>query len=309
LYVAQQGKSRDGFSVIRAGATPDDRSCEVVAILGITGRLGRALQRTGRGRTLVGMARSLGSDRRDRSALVTTLRNAVAVVDLCAFAADDARLLCEVARNIGLQEVPLVFASSLAERPVAAWTQPESADDPPPADAYGQGKRAARLVFEQQWPGPVRTLLLPQLVAPDDREAREKRYLEQALQEARVFVPGSGDQRPALAEVDTVAEIVWRLLDLPALPTGHLQVAHPHPQPLRVLVQALLDGAGLAAPIVAHPDPAWRGPHSGGDEPVQTDKLANLLPGLTWRDLTAAYQGLGRVLATCSCTPRTAGST
>ena len=279
----------------------------VIAVLGATGRLGRAVV-AGLGKERVrGLARHapvdaqdwegfVVSDRTDATGLHRALAGAAAVVDLCAFDDRDADALCTAARKVGLADVPLVWASSLAERSPASWADLEASDAVGVSDSYGTGKLAARKAFVADWPGPTCGLLLPQLVALDDANARELAYLHDARALGFARLPGTGAQRPALAPLAAVAAAIVRLVSLLPLPPS-LALSHPQPQPLTLLVSALLAGARLPTRTAPHPDPHWRGPHSAGDETVDLRHQQALLPDLAWPDLLVSYRELGRRLA------------
>jgi len=269
-----------------------------VAVLGVTGRLGRAVVRALGPERVLGLSRSAGlgelarhvrADRRDPSALAAVVDGADAVIDLCGFDSADGVALGRVARH-----VPVVFVSALAERHYPVWGD-ESALSATPLDPYGQGKREA-LAALQDAGCRVTSLRLPQLIALDDARPRELSYLTDCDRLGYAQIPGSGRQLPALAGVDEVAKIICQLLSLPSWPEG-LQVAHPRPVALEPLVQALLRGAGRPTVVQPHPDRNWRGPHSTGDERVDTGRLRALLPDLEWPDLLDSYVRLGQVLA------------
>lgn len=268
-----------------------------VAVLGVTGRLGRALVRTLGPQNVQGLSRTVGqpglaahvcADRRDRAALAEVVAGADAIIDLCGFDGDDGAALASV-----VGKVPVVFASALAERPCAVWGD-EAADSAAPLDPYGQGKLDAVTALREAG-GRVLSLRLPQLIAPDDPRPRESGYLQDCDQLGHALLPGTGEQLPALAGTDQVAQLILSLLELPDWPEG-IQVAHPRPRPLAALVRALLRGAGRPPAVQPHPDPRWRGPHSGGSERVDTRRLTALVPDLAWPELEDSYFALGQRL-------------
>jgi nucleoside-diphosphate-sugar epimerase len=257
-----------------------------VLVLGSTGRLGRAVVAALPGHAVTGLARhapaQIQADRKDLARLATLLADADAVIDLCGFTPDDAEVLVQAA---GKTLRRLIFASSLA-----ALQRPDA-----PMDDYGRGKATMARTYRDHWPGPVTTLLLPQLIARD-AHARERVYLDDARTLGHAQLPAPGMQKPALAQVEVVADLIARLLDLDT-PPAELPVAHPDPQPVRALVLALLQGAGLPGQTVVHPDPRWRGPHAGADEPVDPMPLRALVPTLHWPALIETYTSLGAWLA------------
>lgn len=280
------------------------------AIIGATGRLGRALSACPGTGAVVGLARNqpataanwasfIRADRSDHDALCAVLEGAAVVVDLCAFDSADADGLIAAWQAVERPPRLLVFASSLAERPLARWSHPESelAADQPPEDSYGLGKRAARLRFEQGLPAPVLSLLLPSLICPDDSAAAERRYLDDARRLGHALVPGSGDQRPAVATVAGVAELLVTLAGQELTDHIALQVAPGAGPTVAELVEALLGGAGLPPKWQGHPDPGWRGPHSGADEVVDASALQRRLPAFAWPDPLVATARLGAHLA------------
>lgn len=257
-----------------------------VLVLGSTGRLGRQVVRALTEHHVTGLARhapaQVLADRKDVARLATLLDEADAVIDLCGFTPDDADVLVQAAGKFAPR---LVFASSLAALP-----RPDA-----PPDDYGRGKQTMAQTYRERWPGPVTTLLLPQLIARDTR-ARERTYLDDARTLGHARLPGPGSQKPALAQVEVVGELIAHVLTL-ANPPAQLAIAHPRPQAVQVLVQALLQGAGLPTETRPHPDPRWRGPHAGADEPVDLTELLAIAPHLAWPDLTATYASLGAWLA------------
>lgn len=266
-----------------------------IAVLGASGRLGRAVVPALGGARVLGVGRRGADtwvrawyfvDRRDRMGLKPVLDQADAIVDLCGFGRDDAQVLLDLSDR----PIPLVFASSVAERAPALWSRPESDLGLEPDDGYGQGKRHASDLLLSNWPGPLLVALLPQLLSLDDRSERALDYVRQAAATGAVRMPGTGDQRPAVLEVASVATVFALWL---ALPTGRarVQFGHPQPAPLRALVAALLDGADVSGEL-RHG--AQRGPHSAGDELLHTATLAQLVPAFTPRPLTEAFADLGR---------------
>ena len=285
----------------------NDEVAERIAVVGATGRLGRALGRLGSDAVQLGVGRHpteaawpefVVGDAGLGVTWDSVFKRADAVIHLCAFDAADAAVACDQAEKSGFSG-PLLFASSLAERPPALWTTPATAaasDDPWPDDSYGQGKRRARAIFEQRWPGAVVSLLLPGIVAADDLRSPFASYIDQARAEGGALLPGSGQQQLGHVTAGDVAAICVRLLTTSA-PSGPLQVGPRAPQPLVGLVTALLIGAGTPAEVQPHPDPTWRGPHSGADEIANTARLQAALGDFAWADLRQEYAALGRNLA------------
>ncbi|MSP91626.1 MAG: hypothetical protein EXR79_07460 [Myxococcales bacterium] len=277
-----------------------------LTLLGATGRLGRALQRTttqacvGLSRRVplaAGLHRHVRGDCCDPVALAAALHGAGAVVHLCAFDAAAAESANAAAHALGLAGVPLVFASALAERGQAAWQEPEDADlAADPGDAYGCGKHAARVAFERGWPGPVLSVRLPQLAAWDDPTCRESTYIDSVRATGTAWLPGSGEQRPAVVPTDTAAALMLAWLAAHPQESARVAAAHPAPRPLRVLVEALLVGAGLPPHTAPHPDCQWRGPHSSSDEAVASGAALRWLPAPQWPDLVVWHRGLGERL-------------
>lgn len=266
-----------------------------IVVLGASGRLGRAVVPALGGARVLGVGRRGADtwvrawyfvDRRDRAGLAAVLDQADAVVDLCGFGADDAQVLLDLCAR----PIPLVFASSVAERDPHWWSRPERELGPEPADGYGLGKRHASALLLERWPGPLLIALLPQLLALDDRAERALEYVRQAEATGAVRLPGSGEQRPAVLEVASVAT-VFALWLAQAEGRARVQFGHPQPVALRELVGALLAGANVQAEL-RHG--AQRGPHSAGEESVDTAALAAQIPTFAPRPLVDAFAELGR---------------
>ncbi len=281
------------------------------AIIGATGRLGRALRARLGDCRVHGLARHepqpghgfdrfLVADRRDPAALDSMLDGAQVIVDLCAFdGADVAPLVSAMAACTAPPRL-LILASSLAERPVSRWPLPasEMGDDPPLRDAHGLGKRAARTAFADLLATPTLTLLLPQLLCTDDPNARERVYVEQALRSGHALLPGNGRQRPAVAPVAGVAQTIVALSSHRWTDSEVVQVAPPRGPTVIALVEALLSGAGLAPRWQLHEEQGWRGPHSDADEVVHSGRLQQLAPDLSWPDPLVEMGRLGAFLRT-----------
>ena len=260
-----------------------------LVVIGATGRIGRALQRQVGAPALRGLARHappdsdawadfVVADRRDQPALVRLLDGADAVIDLCAFEAADSAALAGAWAACARRPRLVILASSLAERDRARWATPIDpqiglADAPDPADAYGLGKYAARTSAEaglSALGASVITLLLPQILAIDDIDARERRYLDDARLLGHAQLPGNGGQRPCIITAEDAAMVMVALAAADAVtPTGtqieRFQVAPPVQPRLDELAVALLAGAGMPPRWRPHPDAGWRGPHSGAD--------------------------------------------
>lgn len=293
------------------------------AVLGATGRLGRALQAAlPAGVVVHGLARQppplsapvsaaphsfVAGHRRDVGRLRAVLDGCDAVLDLCGMDGDDAAALVEAWTGCERPPRRLVLASSLAERRPARWSEHPSGHaalehEPPPEDDYGQGKRALRAGCVAGLPVDVQicSLLLPQLLAVDDDDSRQRAYLEAALTEGVLRLPGGGTQRPCVVAVETAAAALVALA-LGAAPDrgGVFQIAPLQQPPQRSLARALLDGAGLEAVDIV--EGAWAGPgrmpHAGGEERVDGAPLRGLLPVLPWPDLLALQGAHGRRLA------------
>jgi MoaA/NifB/PqqE/SkfB family radical SAM enzyme/nucleoside-diphosphate-sugar epimerase len=277
-----------------AGAGPP----ATVAVLGVTGRLGPAVARALAGGWAVrGLSRRAPSpaegvpaavaltvgSRQDVDALVPLLDGAVAVVDLLAFDADDARALLAALARCARPPAHLVMASSIAE----LGGEPD-----------GRGKRAARDLYAAGHRGTFHALVLPRLVAPVDPGLRELPYLLSARSTGRALVAGAGAARQTIAPVEGVAAAVRALVGDPArIPPGPILVGPPAPVTVHAAVRALLDGAGIDAPIARHPDPRWRGPHGDGAEVMDASRLQRAFPELVWPDPLAAHRALGAWLA------------
>lgn len=286
----------DGAAVVAAGGGVTPRG--VVAVLGVTGRLGPAVARAlVEGWAVRGLSRraptateavpaevvvTVGA-RRDVDALAAVLDGARAVIDLLAFDADDARALLRALDRCAAPPMHLVMASSVAEYG---------------DDVDGRGKRAARELYAARYGGTLHALILPRLVAPVDPSLRELPYLLSARSTGRALVTGDGAARQTIAPVEGVAAVVAALVSEPAsLPPGSIAVGPSAPVTVHDAVRALLDGAGLAAPIARHPDARWRGPHGDGAEVLDTSPLQRALPALRWPDTLAVHRSLGAWLA------------
>jgi len=270
-----------------------------VVVLGVTGRLGPAVARAlAPAWTVLGLSRrsptaaeaipdgvmmTLG-DRRDVVALASLLDGARAVIDLLAFHADDAQALLAAVARCAHPPAHLVMASSIAEYG---------------DDRDGVGKRAAREIYTARYGMAFHALVLPRLVAAVDPSMREVSYLVAARATGRALVRGGGAARQVIAPVEGVAAVVRALVDDPGcLPPGPIAVGPPRAVTVRDAVRALLDGAGLAAPLARHPDPSWRGPHGAGEEPLDTTLLQRALPSLRWPDPLVVHRQLGAWLST-----------
>ena len=266
------------------------------ALIGCTGRLGPAVARelAARGWQVHGLSRRAPegdsvlasftrADRRDASALSALAAGAELVIDLLGFEESDAARLLEAIARAGGRPRHLIFASSIAELR--------------PDDDYGRGKLAARRLYEEVFDGAFHALVLPRLVAAVDPARREQFYLQSAIG-GRVLHAGDGQARQTIAPVEGVAAVIGALAAEPSLvPRGALSVGPPAPVRVRDAIAALVEGAGLSAPLARHPDPKWRGPHGGGDELLDTARLQTYLPALIWPDVLEAHRALGAWLA------------
>ncbi len=290
-----------------------------IAVVGASGRIGRAVIRRLGAPAVSGLDRSPGpgvgalgrhvrGDRHDAAALAAAVDGCRVVIDTCCFDERDADALLDgLDRARGATALPIrvVSLSSLAERPSQRWQMAESTCGDPTERAllaasgepYGLGKRAARERLEAAMPGRVISLLLPSVLVEDDAGSRLLGYLQDSGRGGAALIAGTGRQRLSIAPAAGVAEVIAAIVADPIFPAGALHVAPPTPVVLGSLVEALLVGAGLAPRWLRHPDPAWRGPHSGGDELVMTDRLQSLLPALTWPDLIASARAHGAFLA------------
>lgn len=280
-----------------------------IAVLGATGRLGRALQLRLADQRLIGLARRpadgvaaqgptltlhLG-DRRDPRVLAPLLAEADAVVDLCGFDAADAAALLEAAQLAGRRDLALVACSSLAERPWSHWGRAEDLDAPLPDDGYGRDKRRYSQALLDRWPGACLALLLPNLVETAPPDPRLQAWWRQARASGVAEVPGDGDQRPALLTTALAADLIARLLGPPLAARGRLAVAVPAPPTVGELAEALF-AAMRPTPRLQRGGP--RGLFSAGAEPVALGKLAATLPDYPWPSLSAALRQLGDQLQT-----------
>ncbi|NOY92265.1 MAG: radical SAM protein [Deltaproteobacteria bacterium] len=268
----------------------------VVAILGVTGRLGPAVARAFAGWEVRGLSRRAAhsdeavesislvlGDRRRAADLAPLLEGADVVVDLLCFGQADADVLLEALAGLPKARRHLVFASSIAAR----------FDE----DDYGRGKRAAETRYAQAFDGPVHTLILPRLVASVDHARREQAYLESAASTGRALHAGSGRQRQTIAPVAGVAQLIRELADdAERVPPGPINVGPPETIAVEQAVAALVAGAGLKVPTGRHPDANWRGPHGGGDERLDVTRSCRLLE-LSWPDPIEVYRELGAWLA------------
>jgi nucleoside-diphosphate-sugar epimerase/MoaA/NifB/PqqE/SkfB family radical SAM enzyme len=282
-----------------------------VAVLGATGRLGPAVVRALSGRfTVRGLSRRAPTEdervegvayttglRQDAGALRALSDGAQAVVDLLCLAPVDAALLLDALGSVPAPPSHLVLTSSLAEYPLPAGANAEAALGAP-GSPRGRALYTARSALESRFAGTVHALILPRLVARLDPAQRERPYLRAAVATGRGLVAHGGAQRQVVAPVEGVAEVISRLLEAPsAVPPGPLNVGPAQGLEVSRMVRALLDGAGLRVPLARHPDPAWQGPHGGGDERLDTTRLRQLLPALPWPDVEETYRALGQWLS------------
>lgn len=269
---------------------------QVVAIVGITGRLGPAVARAFAGWEIRGLSRRephrdeavsgshLVTSERSTASLADLIEGASIIVDLVCFSEADAGALLQALQRVEIKPEHLVFASSTAER----------FDD----DDYGRGKRRARARYEDAFAGTVHTLLLPRLVAAVDHARRDQVYLESASSTGRALHRGSGKQRQTMAPVKGVAAVIRALADRPdVMPAGAIDVGPPEPIVVQQAIGALLTGAGLTVCTGRHPDANWQGPHGGGDEIMDTSRLCRALPHVAWPDPLDVYRELGAWLA------------
>lgn len=207
------------------------------------------------------------------------LADADRVLHLCLHAEAHAEALLAAAGRTG-RWPRLVVASSIAERPFAAWQLPDDAATAPPDDPFGAGLRAVSERILAQWPGAA-IALLPQLVTPDDPQDHLALWARQS-QRGALAVPGSGRQRPALLHVDDAAEL---LLDLArrADVHGRVTLAHPEPATALELAHAVASGAGHpTAALVAGSDNRIV---SAGDERLNLQRMTALWPARPWVSL------------------------
>lgn len=260
------------------------RSPRSIAVLGATGRIGRPLvagaaaagvQVYGLARrtpaSVEGFARWVEGERRDPAAVARAIDGADAVIDLCAFDTADADALVAAWEQLATPPRRWVFASSMAERPIARWAQ-HPADfraldaEPAPADGYGAGKRRVRQrVAAALVPRGVAVvaLLLPQV------------WDAAALQGRRQGAGGSAASaqgRPCVVVVETVVAALLALASDRADVAGPWQLA-PAMRPERAALLAATGGVDV---------------FSSGDEPVDGAPLRAAFPALPWPDLGAA---------------------
>ena len=283
-----------------------------VAILGATGRVGRRvileLDHAWRGLARGSeppraVAASLGvdlsgvrwADRHDEGALAAVLTGCRAVVDLCAFSAEDVAPARAVLERVAPGCDRVLLASSLA----AEGRTDAALDD------YGAGKLDA----EQAWRAAglaVAALRIGQVVDPSDTAGREAAWLR-SWQAAGAPPPlrGTGAQRLRLAPIAGVARVIVGLLDVPAdaLPSAALPVTSPMAHDGRALATALAEGAALPVDAIAFGGEHGAGLFGGGDELPDTRATAQAV-GLDddawralWPDTPAALRALGRAVA------------
>jgi MoaA/NifB/PqqE/SkfB family radical SAM enzyme len=232
------------------------------------------------------------AQRTDLSALSRIVDGADVVIDLLAFCESDAELLLRAIAAAGSPPKQLIFASTVAEQGRADFGSAE-ASNWEPDDDYGRGKRAARQRFERDFPGVVHSLILPRLVAEVDWGRREYPYIEAAA-EGVVLLGSDLNTSQVVAPVDGVAAVIRLLCEDPnAVAPGLLNVGPPQAMTVGDAVNALLAGARLRAELRRHPDRQWRGPHGGGPELLDTDRLQQCFPFLEWPDPGAVYRNLG----------------
>lgn len=276
-----------------------------IALLGATGRLGTALRRQWGPSRLLGLARHppedvelwagfVAADRLNIKAVAELLAGADAVVDLCGFDGVDAEALIQAARLSGRTGLRLLAASSVAERPISHWNQPETAASPLPDDAYGLHKRQYSSILLQNWPGQTLAALLPNLVQTEPLDPRLREWWRQAAQSGIAQIPGSGQQIPALLPARVAADLLALLVDRPDV-TGRIALACPQAPPVVELARAFF-GAMTPAPALQPGAPA--GLFSGGAEVLALDAMLAALPEYPWPDLPALFAALGERLAT-----------
>ncbi|GEM_PF-2995870 len=215
------------------------------------------------------------------------------------FTAADAERACRQVDDRG-DRIPVVFISSLAERCSDRWMAPEPDDwaaEPWPADDYGRGKREAREVLEELWPGPVRTLLLGPIVAGSSTRTRLSRFVDDARLHGEAIGPGDGNQRIGVVTLGDVVRLVD--LALRRVHDGHeaFQVGPDQPVTAAELIGSLLGGAGYAGRWRAAGADIAGSPWSAGDEIANTGRLQAVFPSMTWDDPLLELQQLGRRLA------------
>lgn len=260
------------------------RSQRSIAVLGATGRIGAPLvagaaaagvQVFGLSRrppaAVEAFARWVEGDRRDPAAVARAIDGADAVIDLCAFDAADADALVAAWEQLATPPRRWVFASSMAERPIARWAQ-HPADfaaldaEPAPAEDYGAGKRRVRQrVAAALGPGGVAVvaLLLPQV------------WDAAALSGRRQGLGGSAASaqgRPCVVLVETVVAALSALAIAGPELAGPWQLA-PAMRPERAALLAATGGIDA---------------FSAGDEPVDGAPLRAAVPQLPWPDLVEA---------------------
>ncbi len=280
-----------------------------VLIVGATGRLGRAVVAALGPTNVRAVARNrceiaeqwpsfVAADAANAKALRPLLQGVRAVVHTALFQPDQAIALLQADPPPGL---PLLWFSSLAARPLSVWTEPPQAPSWQPLDEYGQGKYEVERLLTARWPGPVTTVLISQVVAVDDAKAREIKYLQDFASTGSIAVAGLAQNRPAVIDAGTAAAWVAWALQQKDQALGPVYLTHPHPEPLQVLLEALLRGAGLGPLRLRAPSSGQRTVHSGSDEVVRLHEMLAQLPAdFPWPPLPDAYQALGRFLATRS---------
>ncbi len=282
----------------------------VVAVLGVTGRLGPAVARAFGGWEVRGLSRRsaasgepcdlavrVTADRRDTAALHALCDGASTVVDLLGFDEIDATALLQAFAHTRQPPAHLVFASSTAEYGAPNRVLTEQSPRRPDDD-YGRGKIAARRRYETEFGSTLHSLILPRLVAAVDHKRREQPYLDAARGGGRALYPGPGTQRQTIAPVDGVAAVVRALAEAPSsYGSAVLNVGPAEPLSVLSAIRALLEGAGIEGEPAHHPDGGWRGPHGPADEIVDTSRVRQMLPAVRWPDPLKVYRELGAWLA------------
>ncbi len=246
------------------------------------GRIGQALQQT-----------CIGAHLTDQ------LSKAQFVVAARIFGSDDAQAAMDRANEHGFAG-RWVLISSLAERRYERWRLPEPrqwADEPWPEDEYGVGKRRGRELLERNAPGKVTTLLLPALLARDDRRRHWASLAEQVDTLGHAWTPGSGGQRSGLVTPADIARIIAAVVTTDGSIEPVLQVGPPAPAVVSDLIEAYLTGAGRAVKWRPHPDANHRQPLSPADETCDASALHAAFATLCWDDPELVCLEMGKLLA------------
>lgn len=259
-------------------------------VIGATGRLGRAVLRSLGTQPVTAVARRppnhrssgvtwLAIDCGDVAAMTQAVSGTRWVLHLTLSGQPEVDAL--LSATAGLAERPrLVVASTIAERPLSSWSGPDDLQAPMPTDEYGRARRMASDTLLAQWPSAA-VALLPQLLVADDPSDRLALWAHQARQGV-VQVPGTGEQRPALLDVDDAAGL---LLDLCRRPQVWGRLTLGHPRPVRAIELARAVAQATGSPEASYATGATNRAVSAGSEPLGLDRQGQLWPSRQWMPL------------------------